>query len=85
MTNTTRKAHTMHYMVRYTFAIAMAFAVAVGAFAQNAAKGVATPNSATEDECIAALKGDGAWREKYDACACAKSARRNPFPRSHRC
>ena len=28
----------------------------------------ATPSSATEDECIAALKGDGDWKAKYDAC-----------------
>ncbi|MCC6794831.1 MAG: HEAT repeat domain-containing protein [Candidatus Hydrogenedentes bacterium] len=68
MTNTTRKAFTMQHMVRYMFAITVAFAVAAGAFAQNAAKGVATPSSATEDECIAALKGDGDWKAKYDAC-----------------
>ncbi|NUM56774.1 MAG: HEAT repeat domain-containing protein, partial [Candidatus Hydrogenedentes bacterium] len=72
MTITIRKANTMRYMVRFTVALvalaAMTFAVSTTAAAQNALKGVATPSSATEDECIAVLESDAAWQPKYEAC-----------------
>lgn len=69
MTITTRKAITMRYMVRFTVALAaIVCAAAPGAFAQNAAKGVDHPSSATEDECIAVLESDADWQPKYEAC-----------------
>lgn len=72
MINTTRKADTMRFMVRFASSIvtfaAVAFLLSISAAAQNAAKGVDKPSSATEDECIAKLKSDAGWREKYEAC-----------------
>ncbi|MBM3290868.1 MAG: hypothetical protein FJY92_12020, partial [Candidatus Hydrogenedentes bacterium] len=72
MTNTTRKVDTMRYMVRVSILaialIAVAISFSMAAAAQNAAKGVDHPSAASEDECIAVLKGDAAWQAKYEAC-----------------
>jgi HEAT repeat protein len=68
----------MHYMVRFTIAIvalvAMALVFSTSAAAQNAAKGVDKPSSATEDECIAVIKSDAGWQAKYDACTRLRQA-----------